>query len=76
MTRRTVGVSFCGIAAFLYAARYVSAAIFGSSLASKSAPLFASMYQYIGAGLTIAAVIALLAGVGYLVWAEVSERRR
>ncbi len=71
MTRRGVGLGFCGIAAFLFASRYVCAAIFGTGVKSWDSSLFSAMYSYVGSDLTTAAVIALVAGVGYLIWAEV-----
>ncbi|KJS03722.1 MAG: DNA helicase [Peptococcaceae bacterium BRH_c4a] len=75
MSRRTVGVTLISIAAFLYGVRYLSAAIFGSGVSSWNRDLFESMLEYVGHGLSIWAVVALVVGVAYLVWAEVSHRR-
>ena len=66
--RQLIGLGFCAIAAFLFAARYICAAIFGSGVTSWSASLFRSMYKYVGSGLSTAAGIALLVGLVYLVW--------
>ena len=75
MTRRGVGLGFIAIAAFLFAARFIAAAIFGSGVTSWDADLFHSMYGYVGSGLTTAAVVALIAGIAYLVWGELTEGR-
>jgi len=71
MSRRLTGTLLISISAMLYAARYLSAAIFGSSLTNWDADLFNAMLQYIGQGLTTWSVIALIAGLIYLAWAEV-----
>jgi hypothetical protein len=68
--RRAIGLGFCAIAAFLFAARYICAAIFGSNVASWSAELFRAMYGYVGPGLSIAAGVSLVVGIVYLVWGE------
>lgn len=68
--RRIVGLGFCAIAAFLFAARYMCAAIFGSGVSSWSAALFRNMYGYVGSGLSVAAGISLLVGIVYLAWGE------
>ncbi len=68
--RRIVGLGFCAIAAFLFAARYMCVAIFGSGVSSWSAPLFRNIYGYVGSGLSVAAGISLFVGIVYLVWGE------
>ena len=68
--RQAVGLGFCAIAAFLFAARYICAAIWGSSVTSWSAELFRAIYGYVGSGLTIAAGVSLVVGIVYLVWGE------
>lgn len=75
MSRRTSGTLLIVVAAFLYSTRYLSAAVFGSSLTNWSAELFAAMLQYVGRELIIWSVVALVAGLVYLIWAEVDERR-
>jgi mannose/fructose/N-acetylgalactosamine-specific phosphotransferase system component IIC len=65
--RQIVGLGFCAIAAFLFAARYICAAIFGSNVSSWSAELFRAMYGYVGSGLSIAAGVSLLVGIAYLI---------
>ena len=71
MSRRTTGTLLIVVSTTLYAARYLSAAIFGSSLTNWSAELFNAMLQYVGSGLVTWSVIALIAGLAYLGWAEV-----
>lgn len=75
MNRRAAGVNLLAIAAGLYASRYVSAAIFGSNVGSWDAALFGAMLQYVGTPLQTLSILAAAAGVAYLVWAEVGERR-
>jgi hypothetical protein len=70
MNRRAAGVMFCCISAFLFSSRYIAAAIFGSGVKSWSARLFNAMLNYVGNTLTVWAVIALIAGIVYLVIAE------
>ena len=71
MSRRTTGTVLLGISALLYSTRYLSAAIFGSSLTTWNAKLFNAMLQSVGQGPVIWSIIALVAGVIYLVWAEI-----
>jgi arginine exporter protein ArgO len=75
MSRRTTGVFFILISAILYSTRYISAAIFGSNLASTSKDLFNAMLQYVGNGLSAWAVVALIVGIIFLVWAEIETLR-
>lgn len=74
MNKRTAGVGLLAIAAFLYATRYIAAAIFGSGIASFSTELFRSMLQYVGIAPLVWSTLAAIAGVAYLVWAEIDER--
>lgn len=73
MTRRGVGFGFCAIAAFLFATRFVRAAIFGSGVKSWDADLFRTMYQYVGSGLTTVAEVALIVGILYIVAGELTD---
>lgn len=73
MSRRAAGIGFCSIAAFLYAARYISAAIFGSGVQSWNSDIFSELLRYVGNSLTILSVIALIAGIFYLILAEVRK---
>ncbi len=71
MSRRTTGTALLSISAILYATRYLSAAIFGSSIQNWNQNLFNAMLEYVGQGPVIWSIIALIAGIIYLVWAEV-----
>ena len=62
------------IAAFLYAARYIAAAIFGSGVLSWDRELFQALLQYVGNGPLVLGVIAAVLGIVYLVWAELEAR--
>jgi len=73
MSRRGTGVLFCLIAALLFIARYISAAIYSSGISTWSAELFHDILGYVGGGLTICSAISLLVGIIYLVWAELNK---
>lgn len=73
MNKRGTGVAFIAIAAFLFSAKYISAAIFGSGLASYNKELFNAMLEYIGYPLSVCSVMALLIGLAYIIWGEYEE---
>ncbi|MGX1827350.1 hypothetical protein ACWIE6_03815 [Paenibacillus taichungensis] len=70
MSRRTTGTLLLVIAAFLYSVRYLSAAIFGSGVASWNSELFQEMLNYVGTAPQSWSIAALILGLFYLVWAE------
>lgn len=74
MNRRGTGAVFCFIAAFLFAARYISAAIFGSGVASWNRELFQAMLQYSGSTLLILSIISLVIGIVYLAAGEMEKQ--
>ena len=74
MNKRGAGVLFCLMAAMLYAARYVAAAVYVSNESSWSPELFAAGLEYQGSGLLIFSVLSLVVGVCYLVWGELEAR--
>ena len=76
MSRRSTGTILIAVSAFLYAAHFVAAAIFGSGLSSWDTGLFRAMLQYTDQGLDTASLVSLIAGVLYLGWAELSERQK
>ena len=73
MNKRGTGVAFIAIASFLFSAKYISAAIFGSSVTSWDEDLFNAMLSYIGNPLSICSIIALLLGLVYIAWGEYEE---
>lgn len=73
MHKRTVGMTFICIAAFLYGVRYITAAIFGSNVSSWDSSLFKAMLNYIGNGPLIFSVLSLILGILYLIIAEFGE---
>jgi hypothetical protein len=75
MGKRCVGVIFCLIAAILFSARYLAAAIFMSGVSSWSSELFNAALKYVGSPLRTLSILSLIVGAGYLVWAEVSEKK-
>lgn len=66
MENKIVGAIFCFMSAALISARYISAAIFMSGVASWNATLFAAGLEYIGPFLAIAAGIAFIIGILFL----------
>ena len=66
MNNKGVGAVFCLIAAILMAARYVTAALFMSSISTWSSDMFRASLEYIGPALPIAAIAALAVGVVFL----------
>jgi hypothetical protein len=74
LTRRSVGVGLVAIAAFLYASRFVCAAIYGSGASNEwGADLFHNLYKFVGSDLSVAALVALIVGCAYLVWGEIAD---
>ena len=76
MNNKGVGAVFCLIAAILMSARYLSAAVYMSNAVSWSSDLFQSGLSYIGAPLTIAAIVSLIAGIVFLVVGLYQEIRK
>ena len=75
MHKRGAGVAFCITAAFLFAAYYLSAAIYLSASSGWSNTLFANGLSFVGVGLPIAAAVFLLAGIVYIVIAELEHKK-
>lgn len=75
MSRRGTGAIFCLIAALLFAARYITAAIFMSGSSSWDSLLFSAALEYQGLGLLILSIISLIVGISYLVWAEIKDKK-
>jgi hypothetical protein len=71
MSRRITGSVLLGISAFLYATRYLTAAILGSSIQNWNTDLFNAMLKYVGREPILWSTIALIAGIIYLAWTEV-----
>lgn len=72
MSRRTTGVMLLFIAALLYSTRYLSAAIYSSGISGWSTDLFNAMLEYVGPGLLTWSRAAFVAGLVYMLWAEVT----
>jgi hypothetical protein len=76
MSRRATGIAFCGIAAFLFGIRYIAAAIYisNANLSEYGFEVYMRWMGYIGSLPWIFAGVALIIGIGYLVWAEFEKR--
>jgi hypothetical protein len=66
MSKRGAGVVFCLISAILFSARYLSAAIFMSSVSSWNSELFQHALDYVGLPLLLFSIISLIVGILYL----------
>jgi hypothetical protein len=73
LSRRAAGVGFCFIAAFLFASRYISAAIYGSNVSTWSSDWFVQYLKYIGNALTYLSIVSLIIGIVYLLLAEIKK---
>lgn len=76
MNKRGTGAIFCLIAAILYAARYLAAAIFMSGISSWNSNLFENGLEYVGSSLLTLSVVSLIIGIAYLIWAEIEEQKK
>ncbi len=76
MSRRATGTAFFGIAAFLFGIPYIAAAIYISSanLSEFGSEVYMRWMGYIGSLPWVLAGVALIIGIGYLVWAEFEKR--
>lgn len=74
MNRRGAGVGFCLIAALLFLSRYITAAIYISNMLGSWGPdIFVKGLAYVGGSLTTLSVISLIAGIIYLLFAEIKK---
>lgn len=73
MNKRGAGISFIAIAALLYSTKYISAAIFGSTLTDLDGETYAALVSYISGPLTQLSFVSLVVGIIYLGWAEFEE---
>ena len=76
MNKRGTGAIFCLIAAILYAARYLAAAIFMTGISSWNSNLFENGLEYVGSSLLTLSVVSLIIGIAYLIWAEIEEQKK
>lgn len=76
MRKRGAGIAFIAISAFLISMKYISAAIFGSGVASWDENLFNAMLSYVGNTLSNFSILSLLVGILYIVWGEYEELKR
>jgi hypothetical protein len=73
MSKRGSGVAFIAIAAILFSAKYISAAIFGSGVSSWDEDLFNAMLNNVGSPLNTYSLISLVIGIAYIAWGEYEE---
>ncbi len=75
MNNKGVGAVFFLISAILISARYISAAVFMSNVASWNSELFRSGLHYVGLPLLIASIVSLAAGIAFLASGICQDRR-
>ena len=72
-----IGGILFAVSAFLYASRYLAAALFmGPGLSNWNGTLFKAAYGYIGDGLTTWATITLIAGLGCIAVGVMKDLRQ
>mgnify|MGYP003990185933 CR=1 len=77
MRYEIIGCTLVFTSAFLYTARFITAVLFiGPGLKNWNKGLFEAGYSYIGNGLTIWSIVALLTGIVVLLLAFQSDRRK
>jgi hypothetical protein len=79
MTRRSTGIAFLCIAAFLFSMHYITAALYGSGVSLNneySAESFERFLSYVGDLPVTLSIVSALLGIGYLAWAELESRKR
>lgn len=76
MNYKGVGAVFCLIAAILAGIYYVSAAIFASVSVTISAEIFNVALLSVGPALLIAAIVALVFGVCFLVLGFIKDGKK
>ena len=71
-----LGVEFVKIGAFLYAVRFIAAALMGPGLRDFDPKLFNLSYRCIGGELTFAAIVSVITGVLLIVAAFVQQYKK
>jgi len=74
MSRRTVGVVFIAIAAFLYATRFICGTLLLVNLNVINHDMLVSALQSLGSGLTLFSLLSLVIGAFYLMWEEFGDK--
>ncbi|MCX7569184.1 hypothetical protein OS242_04365 [Tumebacillus sp. DT12] len=75
MAHRITGLTFLFIAAMLYCGRYITAALLSDNPSTHE--WFAqTLKDIIGGGYTTWNVLALLVGIGYLIYAEMANHEQ
>lgn len=75
MNRRATGAILLGISAFIYGLRLLSAAIMGSDNLGWHSSKYNQMLDHIGNDPVVVCWMTLIAGIAYLIWAEIDSIR-
>ncbi len=76
MSRRITGVGLIAIAALVYSARIIATAIVTAKFSNFDPQVFAAYLGYTGVGISVFTTLSVLAGIGYLIWAEIGDRSK
>ena len=76
MNNKGIGAIFCLISAILMSTRYIAAACFMSNVTSWDSSLFQEGLSYVGSPLKIAAIVALVAGICFLVYGLFQDSKK
>ena len=76
MNNKGIGAIFCLISAILMSTRYIAAAIFMSNVMSWDSSLFQAGLSYVGSPLKVTAIIALIAGICFLVYGVFQDSKK
>ncbi|MDD1679685.1 MAG: hypothetical protein LUO93_10955 [Methanomicrobiales archaeon] len=60
----------------MYSARVIATAIITAQYTNVDTQVFGSYLGYTDQGISALSLITVLAGIGYLVWAEIAERKK
>ena len=71
MWKKTLGSVFIIASAILYSSMYISAAIYGSVITSKSKEIFSTYLGFIGNGLIIPSIILFILGCVFILYLKI-----
>lgn len=75
MNKRGTGAIFVLVGGLIFAARYIAAAIFMSSIDSWNAEMFSAALQYVGVTPLTVSIVFFLLGALFIVWQEIDEKK-
>ncbi len=76
MSRRTAGVGLIGIAALIYSARVIATGIITAQFTNVNSQVFGNYLEFTDQGISWLTMVAVLAGIGFLIWAEIADWKK